>query len=179
MNLIEIILNIVILLFLLYISFLKKYFEKKGENLATKQDIATITKLTETSRLEFLKKIEDYKQELILKYEFIDLIKDYKISLFKSTVTVLQNLTLWSNNRNQTTHPNLIQETLDLLESILLELNCNAILLQQYSTNHKKIESEFNNLLTSINQGQKQGSFHFNISNLVLEFKELQSALLR
>lgn len=67
----EIILNIITLALLCYSIFFKKYFEKKGENLATKEDVAEITKITEESKIEFIKQIEDYKKELNLKYEFI------------------------------------------------------------------------------------------------------------
>ncbi|WP_420572076.1 hypothetical protein [Kordia sp.] len=53
MEAIKIILEFLIVLIGFYIIFFKSYFKKKGENLATKQDIANITKEIEKVKNEF------------------------------------------------------------------------------------------------------------------------------
>lgn len=49
---------------LLLKSFLPEYFKKKGENLATKEDIADITHQIETVKLEYEKQLESAKADL-------------------------------------------------------------------------------------------------------------------
>lgn len=173
---IEIILNTITLMLVCYFTFIKKYFEKKGENLATKEDIAEITKLTEQSKVEFIKQIEDYKKELNLRYEFIESTKEYKIKLFQKTVNVRQNLIKWVNTRMT---PTLIADTINLMEDIILDLYSNAILYKQYSSNHKNIEKEFNLLISAIQQGQISGNFNYSPSKLQNEFEKLQNELLK
>ena len=45
-------------------AFFGKYFGKKGENLATKQDISEITQKIENVRLEYAKQLESTKADL-------------------------------------------------------------------------------------------------------------------
>jgi hypothetical protein len=46
-------------------KFLPSYFNKKGENLATKEDIAEITKKAEEVKSEYLKELENFKADLV------------------------------------------------------------------------------------------------------------------
>ncbi len=51
----QLMLEVVILLLLLYLAFLKSYFQEKGKNVATKEDVEEITSLVESvkSQLQF------------------------------------------------------------------------------------------------------------------------------
>lgn len=51
---------------------LDKYFEKKAENMATKQDITEITRRTETVQAEFHKVLSKFDADLKFKYEFYE-----------------------------------------------------------------------------------------------------------
>lgn len=68
-EIINMIMNLLILVLLFYFIFLKKYFEKKGENLATKEDIAEITEKIEEVKTKYageshmlVKKRETYEK---------------------------------------------------------------------------------------------------------------------
>jgi len=50
-------------------NFLPSYFNKKGENLATKEDIAEITKKTEEVKSEYLKELENFKADLLKQHK--------------------------------------------------------------------------------------------------------------
>ena len=50
--------------------FLPSYIKEKGKNLATKEDVQEITKLTESIQQEFRKEIERFKMDLSFKYDF-------------------------------------------------------------------------------------------------------------
>lgn len=65
-KIIHIILDIIIIALSLYLAFFKSYFQEKGKNLATKQDIALITKQIEEvkAEIELQKAISKQKQDL-------------------------------------------------------------------------------------------------------------------
>ena len=48
----QLILEVIILLLLLYVAFLKSYFQEKGKNVATKEDVEEITSLVESVKLQ-------------------------------------------------------------------------------------------------------------------------------
>lgn len=48
----QLILEVIILLLLLYVTFLKSYFQEKGKNVATKEDVEEITSLVESVKLQ-------------------------------------------------------------------------------------------------------------------------------
>ena len=51
-------------------SYLPSYMKKKGENLATKEDIKEVTRLTEESKQYFRQGIEQFTTDLHFKYDF-------------------------------------------------------------------------------------------------------------
>ena len=55
---------------LLLKTFLPSYLDKKGENLATKEDIQEITQLTEAVQDEFRRKFNDYDKDRSFKYQY-------------------------------------------------------------------------------------------------------------
>lgn len=59
-----------IALYLFIKNLLPSYFNKKGENLATKEDIAEITKLQEEVQAQFHKELEEYSSDVHFKYDF-------------------------------------------------------------------------------------------------------------
>jgi hypothetical protein len=60
----ETVLQILILIVGLYIAFFKSYFQKKGTNLADKEDIKTITNEIESAKAQFTREIEQLKVNL-------------------------------------------------------------------------------------------------------------------
>lgn len=51
-------------------SYLPSYMEKKGENLATKEDVKEITRKTEEVQQEFRQEMARFSQDLEFKYDF-------------------------------------------------------------------------------------------------------------
>lgn len=75
MELINLILNIFIVLFIILAGILTKYYlpsylNKKGENLATKEDIEEITRKTEAVQKEFKEGFETFSSDMKFKYDF-------------------------------------------------------------------------------------------------------------
>jgi len=70
---------------LLLHSYLPKYFQQKGENLATKEDIEEITEKVEAVKVEYARQLERYKDDMNLmdkrrelSARVVDLINRYK-----------------------------------------------------------------------------------------------------
>lgn len=75
MNILIIVLEILIILGIgaltLFIkNFFPSYMDEKGKNLATKEDIAEITRRTETVQAEFKEEFEKFTSDLHFKYDF-------------------------------------------------------------------------------------------------------------
>ncbi|MEY2830686.1 MAG: hypothetical protein RIQ33_2544 [Bacteroidota bacterium] len=60
----EIILQILLLIIGLYLALFKSYFQEKGKNLATLEDIEEITELVEQVKTTFIKQTENLKANL-------------------------------------------------------------------------------------------------------------------
>lgn len=68
---IQIVSLLLVFLISLYVkNFLPSYMNKKGENLATKEDIAEITKKTEEVQKEFKEQFELFSSDVKFKYDF-------------------------------------------------------------------------------------------------------------
>ena len=82
----QLILEVVILLLLLYLAFLKSYFQEKGKNVATKEDVEEITSLVESvkSQLQF-----SLQAKLSFRAEEHQALVDYfsKYSVWLSAIT--------------------------------------------------------------------------------------------
>lgn len=75
MDVLNILLNICLIIGLICIGWIYKhsvptYFEEKGKNLATKQDIEDITRKTEEVQKEFKESFERFSTDVKFKYEF-------------------------------------------------------------------------------------------------------------
>lgn len=85
----QFVLEIIILLLLLYLAFLKSYFQEKGKNVATKEDVQEITSLVESvkSQLQF-----SLQAKLSFRAEEHQALIDY----FSKYSTWLSAITNWS-----------------------------------------------------------------------------------
>ena len=91
---ITLILQVIILLcmgvFVLIVKhYLPSYMKKKGENLATKEDIAEITKKTEEVQKDFKEQLELFTSDVKFKYEYY--FRQYSELYCKLYVTVIQS----------------------------------------------------------------------------------------
>lgn len=64
MELIQIIIEIILVIIGVYLAFFKSYFQEKGKNLATSEDIEEITKKVESIKTDFIRETEKLKLDL-------------------------------------------------------------------------------------------------------------------
>lgn len=89
MDIIGILFNVAILIavyvfYRLIKNYVPSYFDEKGKNLATKQDIAEITRKTEEVQKEFKEGFELFSSDVRFKYDFF--YKQYSELYCKSAV---------------------------------------------------------------------------------------------
>jgi hypothetical protein len=103
-----------ILAFVLYMAFAKSYVEKKGENLATKEDVQEITSLMESvkSRIEY-----SLQAKLSLRAEEHDALVDY-FAKYHAWLSALLNCTLPSIYYEDAT---LLDQIRQQIETVQLE----------------------------------------------------------
>ena len=85
LEILQLVVQILILLLLLYVAFLRSYFQEKGKNLATKEDVEEITSLVESVQLHF-----SLHAKLSLRAEEHESLMDY-FSKYYSWLTALMN----------------------------------------------------------------------------------------
>jgi|GEM_PF-2907460 len=171
----EILLGLINLIAILVLILFKNYAKKKGENLATKEDIGKITEITERTKLEFLQKLEQYKKELDLKYELIQITKDSKKDLFIETVNLRKNLVKIIQKR--ATQEEFKQFATTLI-NMLYDIHSNEILFNEFSEAHKSLSTEFNKISNAITNAKNGNDLGFDFSNLQVTLKSLQKKII-
>ena len=108
---VQLVLEALILLLLLYLAFLKSYFQEKGKNVATKEDVEEITSLVEAvkSQLQF-----SLQAKLSLRAEEHQALVDYfsKYSVWLSAITNFSSVGI---NKDNTSRLAEIRSHLDIL----------------------------------------------------------------
>ena len=107
----QFILEVLILLLLLYLAFLKSYFQEKGKNVATKEDVEGITSLVESvkSQLQF-----SLQAKLSLRAEEHQALVDY-FSKYSAWLSAIMNWSAVGINPDNTLRLAEIRSQLDLL----------------------------------------------------------------
>ncbi|HXU28157.1 MAG TPA: hypothetical protein VN698_13080 [Bacteroidia bacterium] len=92
MQTISIVLEILLFILGLYLAFFKSYFQEKGKNLATKEDIEEITTKVEGIKTEFIKETEKLKTDL----QFENHVKvSINTDTKNSIVEMVENYNFW------------------------------------------------------------------------------------
>ncbi len=92
MELTRLILDIIIILLFLFFTFSKAFFQKKGENLATKKDISEITNKIEKVKDEYNRNFEKYKLELISELSKKNLEIEIKKNVYERLIIVKKDI---------------------------------------------------------------------------------------
>jgi hypothetical protein len=108
--------------------FFTSYSSEKGKNLATKEDINSITRKVEEVKSEYVNRVEHLKVELALHQKKNDLLFSEKIRVFKKLQSQLVGFKKYceasygSHGRVSEFHPNLNSLSSDVGKSILFHI---------------------------------------------------------
>jgi hypothetical protein len=135
-------------------KFLPSYFNKKGENLATKEDIAEITKKAEEVKSEYLKELENFKADLVKQQKgFNERFEWYKkladVSKKLKNRTKIQKYYMQQNNQ-EAMNTNVMNELADLAFAFQ-ELSEQSLIYAEKNTHNEivKVISYMNGLKES------------------------------
>lgn len=107
----QLMLEVVILLLLLYLTFLKSYFQEKGKNVATKEDVEEITSLVESikSQLQF-----SLQAKLSFRAEEHQALVDY-FSKYSAWLSAITNWSAVGINKDNASRLAEVRSELDML----------------------------------------------------------------
>jgi len=133
----------------LLVTLFQSYFTEKGKNLATKQDIESITKKIEDVKDPYNRSMENLKNELKKAYDLSKPSLDHTIEIDKTLIDKISNL-------NSTVFEFSQLKLYDTVLKLLDEINDLSIFLVKYKTRYKNlggVEEIVNvrNTLTTLN----------------------------
>lgn len=170
-------LNIVIPIIL---AFALYYLKGRAENMATKDDIGDITRRIEGAKLEYSKQIEEYKHEMIKKYEYDKVLIDIKIDIFRSIISIKKKLIL-AKNELRDNYPNLNTEIYEEMQNVMIHVASIANLEPEILSLNNALNNEYNKFTSHLMQIKSQGGNSFSYDSKVFEsiLDRLQFALVR
>ncbi len=157
----QLFIEILTLVAALYLIFFKNYFKKKGENIATKEDIGEITRQVESVKTEYQENLENIKSQINLSYKKNEVLLNEKVRTFMEIQKCINNCKKYCEARygdylGSDFHPNtdsIDQEVNKSLLSYSTELHYlereNFIFLTEKS--RKQIRAVINHLSTLCN----------------------------
>lgn len=117
MNTITIILIVSQAILAIFTAVVISYAKKRGENMATKHDIKSITDKIEEIKLEYSMKLEEYKSELTRKYEIEKIMIDNKSDIFKKLQRLKTSIIKRKNNIGSE------KELMEAIFSLIIEIS--------------------------------------------------------
>lgn len=167
-ELVQLVLEALIVLLLLYLVFLKSYFQEKGKNVATKEDVKEITSLVETvkSQLQF-----SLQAKLSLRAEEHQALVDY-FSKYSAWLSAITNCSPVGINKDNMSRLAEIRSQLDVLHQ---DFGLAAGKMKLFVEN-EQIQSQHGALVIETLKFQAHAQqVTFEIEMIHLEAKQMQS----
>jgi len=156
------------------------YLKGRVKNMATKEDIGDITRRIEEAKLEYSKQIEEYKHEMIKKYEYDKVLIDIKIDIFRSIISIKRKLIL-SKNQPCNQDPNLTTEMYKEMQNVMIQVASIANLDPDIVSLNTELNEEYNKFTSYLmgikSQGGNRYSYDPSVFDSILD--RLQFALIR
>ena len=143
-------------------TFISSYVITKSQGLATKSDITDLTKKVEEVKSEYLKQLEVFKGNLLIK-------NPQKKDLYDKVIA-LRIFIIKAINDKQFNDFNWWEKLSSQMKDIIISLNTNAI-FNYLSSERDILEKEHNNIVTQIMSkiNGKKGIVHITIPNISFE----------
>jgi len=167
---VQLVLEALILLLLLYLAFLKSYFQEKGRNIATKEDVEEITSLVESvkSQLQF-----SLQAKLSLRAEEHQALVDY-FSKYSAWLSAITNCSAVGIDKDNTPRLIEIRSQLDMLHR---DFELAAGKMELFVEN-EDIRSQHGPLVIETLKFQAHAQqVTFEIERIHLEAKQMQSKI--
>jgi hypothetical protein len=163
-NLILIGFNILLALFLIYIT---TFIKKRGEINATKKDIDILTEKVESVKFDYLKRIEEYKNDLNIKYELGKTLISSKAEAYQLTTSI--KVMIIRNRNKPGTAQDLLEQLSIKIPELLTHLYSQVQLRTKFQEEIKAMEICYNEIVSYIMSCKSAGAKTFTISLVPIE----------
>lgn len=157
-----------------------EYMRVKGQNLATKSDIDSLTSKVEAIKFNYLKKIENYKSVLNAKQEVEKTFINSKIEIYNLTTTIISMIITRVNNRGD--ERKLMEEILwNKIPELLIRINSHARLKKDLQKESLELQLNYNRIVDYINRllkEQNDGKYGIEFKEILQILEKIQNKLL-
>ena len=179
MDIARLILDSIIILLGLYLILIKSYYSEKGKNLATKEDIKEITDKMESVKLDYLRRIEEYKKELNIKYELEKTLINSKVKAYQIATALKE--TIIRRKSNFGIEKDQMQEIFENIPELLIHLNSQVHLKNMFQEETKAMQESYNGIVFYIEQLRTSGTktYVINLDTIDSNLEKIQEKLLQ
>jgi hypothetical protein len=163
----EIITLLINLIFLILLVVLYNYIKKRSEINATKKDIDILTGKVESVKFEYLKRIEEYKNDLNLKYELEKTLVNSKVQAYKQATHIKQ--IILRRKSNMGSEKELMEKFFNEIPELLIHLESHYQLKQEFNDEILRIANYHNNVVNYLKLLKESGETKYNIDLQELE----------
>ena len=164
----------------LFGSYFIEFFKTKGKNLATKSDIDLLTSKVESVKYDYLKKIEEYKNELSGKYELEKVLLSSKIQSYQLATSL--KVVILQRKSNLGDEQYLMEQFFQQIPALLIHLCSHFKIRKDLGEEIESMEMAYNQIVSYIEEQSKlSGEQKYNIDLARFEkiIDSIQEKLLR
>lgn len=174
-NLILLIFNILLMLFIIYII---TYVKKRSEINATKKDIELLTEKVESVKLDYLKKIEEYKNELTIKYELEKILVNSKVEAYQIATSL--KIAILKRVNNMGNEMELNEQLFQKIPDLLIYLDSQVRLHNDFKVEMSELQSNYHDIVRYIEQIKVAGAknYSINFDKIIGTIDKIQTKLL-
>lgn len=161
-------------------SYFIEFFKTKGKNLATKSDIDLLTSKVESVKYDYLKKIEEYKNELSGKYELEKVLLSSKIQSYQLATSL--KVVILQRKSNLGDEQYLMEQFFQQIPALLIHLCSHFKIRKDLGEEIESMEMAYNQIVSYIEEQSKlSGEQKYNIDLARFEkiIDSIQEKLLR
>ena len=158
-NLILLVFDILLILLILYVI---TYVKKRSEINATKKDIELLTEKVESVKLGYLKKIEEYKNELTIKYELERILINSKVEAYQKATSL--KIALLKRMNHMGNEIELMQQLFQKIPDLLIYLDSQVRLHNDFKAEMSELQKNYNDIVCYLENLKVAGAKTYSIN---------------
>lgn len=159
-------------------AFFMEFLKTKGQNLATKTDIEVLTSKVESVKLDYLKKIEKYKNELSGKYELEKTLLGSKVKAYRLATSLKTVILKWKSKLES--EKELMNQFLQKIPELLIHLMSHYQIRTELQDEINALQNNYNEIVLYLEQAQASGDsqYHIELVNIEKVIDNIQKKIL-
>ena len=159
-------------------AFFLEFLKTKGQNFATKSDIEILTNKVESVKYDYLRKIEEYKKELSVKYELEKTLISSKVEAYQLATSL--KVTILKRKSNLGSEKELMEQFFKKIPELLIHLSSHVQIRADFNEEITAMENSYNDIVSYIEQTRTSGGkkYHIDLENIEKVIDNIQKKLL-